>query len=136
MPLPARPTISQTPFEIPVRKDLEWDFSATPRHFVDADPFVSFLWAALSADAPPIETFFIKALLPTIESISGDEKLARDVRNMVAQEGQRLGSPALQPASADPGVRHRHGRCSIPEGVRRHDARARPERHPRRRRGR
>ncbi len=83
----AEQTLSQTPFDIPVRRDLRWDFSEVPAQFVEGDnPLISYLWAALSAGATPIESFFIKALLPTLETIGSDEKLLRDCRSMIAQE--------------------------------------------------
>ena len=82
-------TISQTPFDLTVRKDLAWKFSAVPAKFVEnPSMLVSFLWAGLSSGATPIESFFIKTLLPTLETISGDEKLEQDVRDMIAQEAQ------------------------------------------------
>jgi len=82
-------TMSQTPFDLCVRRDLNWDFSAVEAKFVDNPTMlVSFLWAGFSAGATPIESFFIKTLLPTLESISGDEKLEQDVRDMIAQEAQ------------------------------------------------
>ncbi|WP_339677022.1 metal-dependent hydrolase [uncultured Zhongshania sp.] len=80
-------SLSQTPFEIPIRRDLRWDFSDVPADFVKGgNPLISYLWAALSAGATPIESFFIKALLPTLETIEADEKLLKDVRDMIAQE--------------------------------------------------
>tara|TARA_R110001592_G_scaffold258996_4_gene522825 strand:- start:4501 stop:5367 length:867 start_codon:yes stop_codon:yes gene_type:complete len=81
------PSLSQTPFDIPIRRDLRWDFSEVPAEFVKGgNPLISYLWAALSAGATPIESFFIKALLPTLETIEADEKLLKDVRDMIAQE--------------------------------------------------
>jgi uncharacterized protein len=82
--LPA--TLSQTPFDIKVRVDLTWDFSEVPVAFEGTDPSIVCLWAALSAAAPPAERFFIKALKPTLDTISGDTKLRQDVENMIAQE--------------------------------------------------
>ncbi|WP_414729999.1 hypothetical protein, partial [Zhongshania aliphaticivorans] len=61
-------TISQTPFDIPVRRDLEWDFSQVERQFVEGDIFLSYLYAAFSCGATPIESFFIKSLKPTLDS--------------------------------------------------------------------
>ena len=82
-------TLSQTPFDLIVRKDIAWDFSEVPVHFVEhSTPLVSYLWATISAGATPIESFFIRALLPTLETISGDPKLERDVKAMIAQEAQ------------------------------------------------
>jgi predicted metal-dependent hydrolase len=79
-------TISQTPFDIPVRRDLEWDFSQVERQFVEGDIFLSYLYAAFSCGATPIESFFIKSLKPTLDSIVGDDKLKRDVDAMIKQE--------------------------------------------------
>lgn len=85
----AKQTLSQTPFDLTVRKDLNWDFSGVEAKFVDnPSMLVSFLWAGFSAGATPIESFFIKTLLPTVEGISGDAKLEKDVQDMVAQEAQ------------------------------------------------
>lgn len=82
-------TMSQTPFDIPVRKDLRWDFSQVPARFVEGNtPLISYLWASLSAGATPIESFFIKVLLPTLETIEADDKLLKDCRDMIAQEAQ------------------------------------------------
>ena len=82
-------TLSQTPFNIKVRKNLQWDFSRVEAKFVDHPSLlVTFLWAGASTAAPPIESFFVKTLLPVVESIGGDEKLERDVRDMIAQEAQ------------------------------------------------
>ena len=79
-------TISQTPFDIPVRRDLEWDFSQVERQFVEGDIYLSYLYAALSCGATPIESFFIKSLKPTLDSIIGDDKLKNDVDAMIKQE--------------------------------------------------
>lgn len=79
-------TLSQTPFDIPVRRDLKWDFSDVPRDFVDGDIYLSYLYAAFSCGATPIESFFIKSLKPTLDSVSGDDKLQADVQAMIHQE--------------------------------------------------
>jgi predicted metal-dependent hydrolase len=82
-------TLSQTPFDLTVRKDLQWDFSTVPAKFVEHPTIlVSFLWAGISAGATPIESFFIKTLLPTLETIEGAPKLEQDVKDMIAQEAQ------------------------------------------------
>ncbi|MGJ8669970.1 MAG: metal-dependent hydrolase [Oceanococcus sp.] len=81
-------TLSQTPFDINVRKDLVWDFSDVPVDFDSSDIMVSYMWAALSAGAPPIERFFIKALKPLVDTIEDDPKLQQDVADMIAQEVQ------------------------------------------------
>ncbi len=84
--LEAPKTLSQTPFDINVRDDLRWDYSKVGKVFVDGDPLISCLWAAFSIGAPPIERFFVKALKPTVDTITGDEKLSTDVKCMLAQE--------------------------------------------------
>lgn len=82
-------TISQTPFDIHVRNDIDWDFSQVEAKFADnPSMLVSFLWAGFSAGATPIESFFIQTLLPTLETIEGDPKLEQDVKDMIAQEAQ------------------------------------------------
>lgn len=86
-------TISQTPFDLVVRKDIEWDFSDVPAHFVEhSTPLISYLWATVSAGATPIESFFIRALLPALETITGDPKLEQDVKAMIEQEAQHSAS--------------------------------------------
>ena len=85
----SKQSISQTPFDLTIRRDLQWDFSNVEVKFVDhPSMMVSFLWAGFSAGATPIESFFIKTLLPTLETIDGDPKLEQDVRDMIAQEAQ------------------------------------------------
>lgn len=80
-------TLSQTPFDITVRRDIDWDFSEVERLFVNhPSPLVTYLWASISMAATPLESFFIKTLQPTLESIENDEKLLQDVRDMIAQE--------------------------------------------------
>lgn len=82
-------TLSQTPFDLNVRRDIEWDFSSVEAIFVDEPtPLVSYFWAAVSAGATPIESFFIKTLVPVVETIEGDPKLQQDVQDMIAQEAQ------------------------------------------------
>jgi predicted metal-dependent hydrolase len=78
--------MSQTPFDINVRTDLRWDYSTVGKVFVKGDPLISCLWAAFSIGAPPIERFFVKALKPTVDTITGDAKLSADVKCMLAQE--------------------------------------------------
>ena len=58
-------TMSQTPFDLCVRRDLNWDFSEVEAKFVDNPTMsVSFLWAGFSAGATPIESFFINTCCP------------------------------------------------------------------------
>lgn len=88
---PANPpstTLSQTPFRINVRQDLNWDFAQVPVQFDRAGVIVSYMWASLVVGGPPVERFFIRALKPTIDTIKGDHKLKQDVEDMIAQEVQ------------------------------------------------
>ena len=79
-------TMSQTPFDINVRRDVKWDYSTVSETFVKGDPLISYLWAALSIATPPVERFFVRALKPTVSTIKNDDKLIADVNNMIAQE--------------------------------------------------
>jgi predicted metal-dependent hydrolase len=81
----SKDTISQTPFDIPLRRDIRWDFSDVPQRFIDEDILVNHLWLALSIGAPGLERFFIKALRPIIPDIT-DTKLRADTKNMLTQE--------------------------------------------------
>lgn len=96
MSMQNKKTMSQTPFDLTVRRDLQWDFSEVEAKFV-AHPsmLVTFLWAGISTAATPIESFFIKTLLPTLDTIEGDEKLKHDVRDMIAQEAQHSANHRL-----------------------------------------
>jgi len=76
---------SQTPFDIPVRRDIKWDFSDVEAQIMDDDVLVNYLWMSISLGAPGIEKFFIQALNPLAEQIK-DDKLRADMENMIAQE--------------------------------------------------
>jgi len=90
------PTLSQTPFDLTVRKDIDWDFTEVNRLFADHEtPLITYLWAAFSFAATPVESFFIKTLKPTLDSITGDEKLQRDVRDMIQQEAHHSANHRL-----------------------------------------
>ncbi len=78
-------TLSQTPFDIPVRRDVKWDFSDVDKKIMQDDPLINYLWMAISLGAPGIEKFFIQALSPLNDEIK-DEKLREDMANMIAQE--------------------------------------------------
>ena len=104
----SKPSVSQTPFDLTVRRDMQWDFSDVEARFVDHPcMLVSFLWAGFSAGATPIESFFIKTLLPTLETIDGDPKLEQDVRDMIAQEAQHSANHrVLNDHLKNTGLRH------------------------------
>ncbi len=84
----SQPTMSQTPFNINVRKDIVWDFSDVPVEFDKTALIVTYFWAGLVVAGPPVERFFIRALKPTLDTIKGDSKLKQDVEDMIAQEIQ------------------------------------------------
>jgi uncharacterized protein len=88
-----RPPISQTPFDIPIRRDLRWDFSAADPRFVDDDILINHLWTAFSIGAPGIERFFITALRPLADKID-DPKLRSDMEKMLAQEAMHAATHA------------------------------------------
>lgn len=81
----AAPTISQTPFDIPVRRDVKWDFSDVGKTIMNDDVLINYLWMSISLGAPGIEKFFIQALSPLTDQIK-DDKLREDMGNMIAQE--------------------------------------------------
>ena len=91
-PLPTQ-TLSQTPFELPIRRDLRWDFSGVDARFVADDVLVNHLWTAFSLGAPGIERFFIAALRPLANRIA-DAKLRRDMDSMLAQEAMHAATHA------------------------------------------
>jgi predicted metal-dependent hydrolase len=76
---------STTPFEIPVRRDLAFDFHSTPAHHCAANPLTRHLWNALSLLAPHTEAFLIRAMKQARESVS-DPVLRAQVDAFVAQE--------------------------------------------------
>ncbi|MGB0922590.1 MAG: metal-dependent hydrolase [Alphaproteobacteria bacterium] len=78
-------TISQTPFDIPVRRDVKWDFSDVEKKILNDDVLINYLWMGISLGAPGIEKFFINALSPLTDEIK-DDKLREDMANMIAQE--------------------------------------------------
>src|SRR5476649_2920207 len=86
-------TMSQTPFDLPIRRDLRWDFSGVDAHFVADDILVNHLWTAFSLGAPATERFFISALRPLADRI-GDLKLKQDMDSMLAQEAMHAATHA------------------------------------------
>lgn len=80
-----RQLISQTPFDLPVRRDLRWDFGEIEARFLADDVLVNYLWTAFSLGAPGIERFFISALQPLCERVE-DRKLRQDLEGLIAQE--------------------------------------------------
>ena len=86
-------TMSQTPFDLPIRRDLRWDFSGVNARFVADDILVNYLWTALSLGAPGIEKFFISALRPLASQID-DAKLRLDMDGMIAQEAMHAATHA------------------------------------------
>src|SRR5471030_903354 len=86
-------TISQTKFDMPLRRDLRWDFSGVNARFVADDILVNHLWTAFSLGAPGIERFFISALRPLASQID-DLKLRQDMESMIAQEAMHAATHA------------------------------------------
>ena len=86
-------TMSQTPFDLPIRRDLRWDFSGVNARFVADDILVNYLWTAFSLGAPGIERFFISALRPLTSQID-DPKLKQDMDGMLAQEAMHAAAHA------------------------------------------
>ena len=76
---------STTPFRIPIRRDIEFDFSATPAHHFAGDPLVSHFWNALSLMAPHTEAFLIRAMKRANEHVT-DAVLREQVAAFLAQE--------------------------------------------------
>ena len=106
---------SQTPFHLPLRDDLAWDFSDVPARFVDDDVLVNYLWMGMSLAAPGIERFFIKALRPLAGQID-DDKLREDMERMIVQEGMHSAVHAeFNKHLASMGVDARHAYQKIDE---------------------
>jgi predicted metal-dependent hydrolase len=85
--------ISTTPYPLPIRRDLKWDFSDIEFRFVDDDILVSYAWAALSILTPATERFFVTALRPLISSVD-NAKLRQDMEDMLTQEAMHAAAHA------------------------------------------
>ena len=93
-----------TPLNLPLRRDLQWDFSAVDLQFVSDDILVSYLWAATSIYAPVTERFFIAVLRPLIEGVV-EPNLRQDMEGMLAQEAMHAAAHAkLNRALAERGL--------------------------------
>jgi predicted metal-dependent hydrolase len=77
---------STSPIEIPVRRDIAFDFSSTPAVHHAGNPYISHFWNTLSILGPSVERPVIKALRRALEDVR-DERLRRDVQAFLAQEG-------------------------------------------------
>jgi predicted metal-dependent hydrolase len=77
--------ISTTPFAIPVRRDLSFEFVATPAIHSAGNPVTSHFWNALSLLAPYTEAFLIRAMKRSREEVS-DPELLEQVDSFLAQE--------------------------------------------------
>jgi uncharacterized protein len=112
---PLRQTISQTPFDLPVRRDLRWDFREVERRFVADDILVNYLWTAFSLGAPGIERFFIAALRPLAARIE-DRKLREDMESLIAQEAMHAAAHGkFNRALAEKGLSVRRAEAHIDE---------------------
>lgn len=76
---------STTPFQIPVRRDIAFDFSGTPAHHFVRNRLASQLWNALSLVAPQTEAFLIRAMKRANEKVS-DPALRQQIHAFLAQE--------------------------------------------------
>jgi predicted metal-dependent hydrolase len=77
---------STTPFPIRVRRDIAFDFRATPAHHFPGDPMTSHLWNALSILTPYTEAFLIRAMKRARPELT-DPILIEQVNAFLAQEG-------------------------------------------------
>jgi uncharacterized protein len=84
---------AQAPIELPIRRDLHWDFDDVPTSFVADDVLISYLWAAFSIGAPAIERFFVASLRPQIEGLA-DSKLRHEMDGMLTQEAMHAATHA------------------------------------------
>jgi len=76
---------STTPFQIPVRRDVAFDFGTTPAHHFAGNPRTSHLWNAISVLAPQTEAFLIRAMKRAREDVK-DEALRQQADAFLAQE--------------------------------------------------
>jgi predicted metal-dependent hydrolase len=77
---------STSPIEIPVRREIAFDFSRTPAVHHAGNPYVSHYWNTLSILGPSVERPVIKALRRALADVQ-DTRLRRDVQAFLAQEG-------------------------------------------------
>jgi predicted metal-dependent hydrolase len=76
---------STTPFQIPVRHDVTFDFGATPAHHFAGSPRTSHLWNAVSILAPQTEAFLIRAIKRARDEVQ-DDVLRQQVDALLTQE--------------------------------------------------
>jgi len=77
---------STSPIEIPVRRNISFDFSRTPAIHHAGNPYISHFWNALSILGPSVERPVIRALHRALGDVR-DARLRRDVEAFLAQEG-------------------------------------------------
>lgn len=78
-------SVSKTPFEIPVRHDLDFRFEDTPGLHFAGNPYTSHLWNALSILAPRTEGFLIRAMKKARAEVT-DPALRAQVDAFLKQE--------------------------------------------------
>lgn len=86
-------TFSQTPIELPIRRDLRWDFDDVETNFVAENMLITSVWATFSVGAPATERFFVSALRPLIDRVA-DAKLRGDMDGMLMQEAMHAAAHA------------------------------------------
>lgn len=77
---------STTPFPIPVRHDLRFDFTATPAHHFVGNRLTSHFWNAISIVAPATETFLVRTMKRARETVT-DAELRLQIDAFLVQEG-------------------------------------------------
>ncbi len=77
--------LRSTPIDIPVRMDIEFDFSDVPAVHTAGNPLVSHLWNALSLLAPTFETAAIRVLRHALKDLA-EPALRKDVDAFIKQE--------------------------------------------------
>jgi predicted metal-dependent hydrolase len=83
---------STTPFQIPVRHDVTFDFGATPAHHFAGSPRTSHLWNAVSILAPQTEAFLIRAIKRARDEVQ-DDVLRQQVDALLTQEALHTRHP-------------------------------------------
>lgn len=76
---------STTPVDIEIRRNIRFDFSASPAVHQRDNPYLSHFWNALSVMAPSTERILMRVAREVRDEIS-DERLRKDLDALVAQE--------------------------------------------------
>ena len=79
-------SVSTTPFQIPVRRDIAFNFGANVAQSPAANPRVTHLWYAFSVLGPGAETFFVRVMKRARAEVR-DAELRAQVDAFLLQEG-------------------------------------------------